>query len=66
MPHIPAPDWFRDYSAKDVGQVDSDMESWDGEYAKPPALPLETDLLIDDTDSIDDEYDTNGGNISVI
>ena len=42
-----------------MSQVDCDVESLDDEYAKPPALPLATDLLIDDTEAIDDEYDTN-------
>ena len=53
------PDWFADYSAKDVGQIDIDVESLEGEYTKPPALPLATDLLMEDTEDKSDEHDTN-------
>ena len=53
------PDWIADYSAKDVGQIDSDVESLEDEYTKPPGLPLATDLLMGDTEDKSDEYDTN-------
>ena len=43
-----------------MGEVDIDMASLYGGNTKPHAMPLATDLLIDDTDALDDEYDTTG------
>ena len=58
IPRAPPPEWFADFASKDAGDIQSESDSFGGEYTKHPSVGGEADILPVETTDIKDEYDT--------